>query len=126
MNTKRTVLIAIAAVFVVLLVAIILWSSGGDSSQTKGRANLSPNEALLMDVMVFRQRVLDDTSRALVDSASPQGQAALQALGQELTGSISPETAWGLLTQTSVLMIGATGGEQAMSAFYNPWADVFL
>ena len=126
MNTKRPVLIAIAAVFVVLLVAIILWSSGGDSSQTKGRANLSPNEALLMDVMVFRQRVLDDTSRALVDSASPQGQAALQALGQELTGSISPETAWGLLTQTSVLMIGATGGEQAMSAFYNPWADVFL
>ena len=126
MNTKRPVLIAIAAVFVVLLVAIILWSSGGDSSQTKGRANLSPNEALLMDVMVFRQRVLDDTSRALVESASPQGQAALQGLEQEFAGSISPETAWGLLTRTSVLMIGATGGEQAMSAFYNPWADVFL
>ena len=126
MNTKRPVLIAIAAVFVALLAAVIFWSLGGDSSQTKGRANLSPNEALLVDVMVFRQRVLDDTSRALVESASPQGQAALQALGQELTGTISPETAWGLLTQTSVLMIGATGGEQAMSAFYNPWADVFL
>ena len=66
MNTKRPVLIAIAAVFVVLLVAIILWSSGGDSSQTKGRANLSPNEALLMDVVFFLQGVLDHTRRALV------------------------------------------------------------
>ena len=123
---NRRLLIAAAAVLIVFLVAVALWSGGGGSEQKSGRANLAPNEVLLMDVLGFRQRVLDDSRAALIESATPSGQAALQALGQELSANVAPETAWGLLTQTSLMMIGATGGDQAMSAFYNPWSDVFL
>ena len=123
---NRRLLIAAAAVLIVFFVAVALWLGGGDGGQKSGRANLAPNEVLLMDVLGFRQRVLDDSRAALIESATPSGQAALQALGQELSANIAPETGWGLLTQTSLIMFGATGSDQAMSAFYNPWADVFL
>ena len=126
MTNKKWVWIAIAALLVLAFLVVMVWPGGEKASRETERANLAPTETLLMDVMGFRQRVLDDTHRALVDRANVQGQAALQVLGQELWGEISPETGWGLLTQTSVLMIGATRGDQAMSAFYNPWADVFL
>ena len=126
MSSKRLLFIAFA-VLIALFLSVLVWRLWYiDTSQTKTRSHQTPNETLLMDVMSFRQRVLDDTNSALVESATPQGQAALQALGQELWGSISQETGWGLLTQTSLMMIGATTGDQAMSAFYNPWADVFL
>ena len=70
---NRRLLIAAAAVLIVFLVAVALWSGGGGSEQKSGRANLAPNEVLLMDVLGFRQRVLDDSRAALIESATPSG-----------------------------------------------------
>jgi hypothetical protein len=133
MSTKR-ILIITAVCLLVLLVSVFAWLKwSGSASQETGRTTakaqqglLPPEGVLLMDVLRFRQQIFADASKALADNATPEGQAALKSLGQELWQEVSADAGWTFLTQTSVAMVGATAGEQALSAFYNPWADVFL
>lgn len=132
MSIQRA-LIVMAGFSVVLIVTVLAWVTwGGSVSSEKAPPTaatidkLPPGGVLLGDVLRFRQLILSDSPKALVENATRQGQVALQALGQDLWNEIPPDAGWVFLTQTSVVMIGAMAGDQAINAFYNPWADVFL
>lgn len=124
----RRILLALPAVFVILLVPTLQACSNDQRVGSAGAGNSSKQVALQWrgEAENFRLIASVDLLHAIRKYGASNANLRMSTLGQEMASSADWRTTWELFLSVSLPNIARANSESALIGYYHPWSDLML